>query len=1096
MPCSTRCVAQGAYVSGRPNPPPPRAVIRLRGSGPPRDRDSTSTYGKGGRGRGRGVIVNPMAGLPGYTPSRRGRGSVTPPRQWSPSELPPSVPPSFDASWIRSLPTVPSSGIVNSEIWMGHKLIEARVESPHRDRKPHDCYVLVPVGAMASPHRLLVCVGDCHPPWASFGAAWYCQGQWLYTVGMGAAIADVTDVASANHAFSSLFRQPPSGRVRTHQVYPLALVDAGGRVLVTRATAVVAELALPTVPRRIVAKAVLSWKGSFLWGRRWDDRKYDTLGGQADGDELPSQALVRELSKDEELPMAPPSFHAWLAEVVDTQPHGVWQDVFLTPRGTIHQVYVWHLDVSSLTNPTEWDPAPQEWVPGSASMIPRERPRQLMTDLRRTGRVGECAKASYLAIIDSALDYPPLVCPPMDGPELSAQSLQDPFSPLAAPALPVTSSFSSLAPGPLPLADPFASFLPPISTRDAFPSPPALPSLADPFSPLYLSSLDTSSSPLPPDDSGRMTTLNSSLDEPEPASMPSPPNASPSTPIVPMHETQTTPPPSLSCKETYETEDSDLTGIARRCFSALRASSRAERYLVPLTNIEGQWHVFVSQEGNALRTTSHSRVGIRQLLLPSKPVDALFYPKPTRDKGKFEVLGSLRTSLLPTSPRAPPSSRTSISTFFIPYVRASAIRRSTSGSEGLWVSVQALVESLPARMIQPMGRVLRDLTMNLHLSPVNFLPPVLPAVVTPRPLHLLCPPCDEISTWHASFDAPTLTLPPGDAHQKVATVLYDSIFHQLGESPSTQEIIRDAHSRARQSGASRVTLRDLRDAAISAVGGRGRTIPTMEPLPPAHLSRILCQRAQSTSRISAGISDGTLPRAPRVLLFGDVTSVAATEFVEHGWTAVTCDLKPTEQPHPLITHVEGDGIELLDLDWDLVVGFPPCRYLSNAGVQYLHTEPERWQLMAEAAEVFRRVNNAAAPFVATENSRMHRYARQRLGGLRPTQITHPHQHGHGETKPTGLYLKGLPPLRPSCQVEGRRHRLANLSPSPERAAERARFFPGVAAAMAHQWTPVVLAYLASKEVVDTMTASEVFYNRLLSPTLGGQSNYDRTIYLH
>lgn len=69
----------------------------------------------------------------------------------------------------------------------------------------------------------------------------------------------------------------------------------------------------------------------------------------------------------------------------------------------------------------------------------------------------------------------------------------------------------------------------------------------------------------------------------------------------------------------------------------------------------------------------------------------------------------------------------------------------------------------------------------------------------------------------------------------------------------------------------------------------------------------------------------------------------------------------------------------------------------------------------------------------------------------PDQIIQPWQHGHGETKATCFWLRGLPRLRPSNVVAGREQRVHRLSPSPTRWAERSRTLPGVAAAMAAQW---------------------------------------------
>lgn len=70
----------------------------------------------------------------------------------------------------------------------------------------------------------------------------------------------------------------------------------------------------------------------------------------------------------------------------------------------------------------------------------------------------------------------------------------------------------------------------------------------------------------------------------------------------------------------------------------------------------------------------------------------------------------------------------------------------------------------------------------------------------------------------------------------------------------------------------------------------------------------------------------------------------------------------------------------------------------------------------------------------------------------PDQIIQPWQFGHGETKATCLWLKGLPPLTPTDVVEGREARIHRMPPSPDRWKERSRTFQGIADAMAAQWS--------------------------------------------
>ncbi len=71
--------------------------------------------------------------------------------------------------------------------------------------------------------------------------------------------------------------------------------------------------------------------------------------------------------------------------------------------------------------------------------------------------------------------------------------------------------------------------------------------------------------------------------------------------------------------------------------------------------------------------------------------------------------------------------------------------------------------------------------------------------------------------------------------------------------------------------------------------------------------------------------------------------------------------------------------------------------------------------------------------------------------MKPTQYIQPWQYGHGETKKTGLWLHGLPELRPTNIVNGRENRVHKMPPSKNRWKARSKTYRGIAAAMADQW---------------------------------------------
>ena len=94
--------------------------------------------------------------------------------------------------------------------------------------------------------------------------------------------------------------------------------------------------------------------------------------------------------------------------------------------------------------------------------------------------------------------------------------------------------------------------------------------------------------------------------------------------------------------------------------------------------------------------------------------------------------------------------------------------------------------------------------------------------------------------------------------------------------------------------------------------------------------------------------------------------------------------------------------------------------------------------------------NAPIARIAVENPIPHGYALRRIG-RKYDQIIHPWQFGHGETKATCLWLKGLPRLKPTNIVEGRHARVHRMSPGRDRANQRSKTYEGIAQAMATQW---------------------------------------------
>jgi len=200
----------------------------------------------------------------------------------------------------------------------------------------------------------------------------------------------------------------------------------------------------------------------------------------------------------------------------------------------------------------------------------------------------------------------------------------------------------------------------------------------------------------------------------------------------------------------------------------------------------------------------------------------------------------------------------------------------------------------------------------------------------------------------------------------------------------------------------------------------------------------------------------------KVLVACEYSGTVRDAFTAAGHDAMSCDLLPTESEGP---HYQGDVRDVIDTAWDLVIAHPTCRYLTNSGVRWLHDQrpkfANRWQDLDEGAAFFKMfLDLEHVPRVAVENPKMHKYAIERIGGVKPTQYVQPYQFGHTETKQTGLWLKNLPPLVPTHNVEQEMRALAKkdthkvhyASPGPDREKQRSMFFPGIATAMAQQWS--------------------------------------------
>lgn len=184
-----------------------------------------------------------------------------------------------------------------------------------------------------------------------------------------------------------------------------------------------------------------------------------------------------------------------------------------------------------------------------------------------------------------------------------------------------------------------------------------------------------------------------------------------------------------------------------------------------------------------------------------------------------------------------------------------------------------------------------------------------------------------------------------------------------------------------------------------------------------------------------------------ILIACEESGIVRDEMRKLGHNAYSCDLKDGKGQYNKY-HIQDDVLKVITYKWDLMIAHPPCTYIANSGVRWLQDNRDRWEKMLQAEKFFKTLLNAPIHKIAIENPIPHKHADL----PRYTQIIHPWEHGHGETKATCLWLKNLPKLQPTHQVSGRTPRIHHIPPGPFRQELRSKTYPGIAKAMAEQWT--------------------------------------------
>ena len=183
----------------------------------------------------------------------------------------------------------------------------------------------------------------------------------------------------------------------------------------------------------------------------------------------------------------------------------------------------------------------------------------------------------------------------------------------------------------------------------------------------------------------------------------------------------------------------------------------------------------------------------------------------------------------------------------------------------------------------------------------------------------------------------------------------------------------------------------------------------------------------------------------KILVACEESQAVTIEFRKNGHEAYSCDVDPCSGGKPE-WHLQKKVEKILNRKWDMVLAFPPCDHLAVSGARWFE-EKRKDGRQQKGIDFFMMFANLDCSKVAIENP---------IGIMstlwrKPEQIVQPWQFGHGETKSTCLWLKGLPKLKPTEIVEGRRQRVWAMPETKQRPKLRSKTYEGIAKAMAEQW---------------------------------------------
>ncbi len=202
----------------------------------------------------------------------------------------------------------------------------------------------------------------------------------------------------------------------------------------------------------------------------------------------------------------------------------------------------------------------------------------------------------------------------------------------------------------------------------------------------------------------------------------------------------------------------------------------------------------------------------------------------------------------------------------------------------------------------------------------------------------------------------------------------------------------------------------------------------------------------------------------KILIACEYSGIVRDEFLKLGHDAISCDILPCESEYYTKEdrHYQGDVMDILNDDWDMMIAHPPCTYLSNAGARWLYPKgelnQERYKLGLEGKKFFMDLYNAPIEKICVENP----ISAKVYEMPKHTQTIQPYEYGHPYSKNTRLWLKNLPLLDPTTVVDdfkpflpsntgGKKRGQSSFKGFSRSSKESSKTFKGVAVAMAAQW---------------------------------------------